>query len=190
MKVLCGTYVRSTGKSCQGPRAPSQPRIGEAQKKRWPFLRNIALSLLFFAVSYTQTRSVHAHDGARGIVKERMKSMKVLGRSMKSLAAIAKGKAAFDTENINSLVEMIKSETGEKFLTHFPAGSAGAPSEASPAIWLEWERFVSLKGVLEEKAENLIASLSSDDPKGNFNLVFKELGGSCSACHKVFRTKN
>ena len=190
MKLFYRTYVRSTGKSRQTPRVPDERRISEAQKQLWKFLRNVALSLLFFAVASTQTVLVHAHDGAKGIVKERMLLMKLMGRSMKSLAAIAKGKAAFDEEKINILVEIIKSESGEKFLNHFPAGSAGAPSEASPAIWYEWERFVSLNRVLEKKAENVIVSLSSDDPKGNFNLAFRELGGSCSACHKAFRAKN
>jgi cytochrome c556 len=158
------------------------------QKQRWKFLRIVALFL--FAIASMQTVLVHAHDGAKGIVKERMLLMKSMGRSMKSLSAIAKGKMAFDEEKINVLVEMIKSKSGENFINLFPVGSAGAPSEASPAIWLEWEHFVSLNGVLEKKAQNVITSVSSDDPKGNFNLAFRELGGSCSACHKAFRTKN
>jgi cytochrome c556 len=190
IKLFYGTGVRLIGKSCQMPGVTGERRIRETQKQRCQFLRSVVLCLLFFAVASTQIVSVHAHDGAKGVVKERMLLMKLMGRSMKSLSAIAKGKVAFDEEKINVLVEMIKSESGEKFLNLFPAGSAGAPSEASPAIWHEWERFVSLNGVLKKKAEKVTASLSSDDPEGNFNLAFRELGGSCSACHKAFRSKN
>ncbi len=133
--------------------------------------------------------TVSPHEGAEGVVKTRMASMKVMASSMKSLSLVARGKVLIDATEIKSHIVKIRKESGERLLQLFPKGSDVNPSEANPKIWDEWNEFAKLAEELSQRAELLESSISIADPHLSFVRAFKKLSAICSNCHKRFRIK-
>ena len=140
----------------------------------------IAMSALFL------NSSSWAHGGATGVVKERMESMKAMGKAMKGLAAMAKGKAEITDEALKEYGNILK-----KGATHipemFPKGTNDAPSEALSKIWTDWDQFIAIAEQLTKDADAL-ASTSSGDAR-NVKVGFAKIGKSCKSCHSEFRQK-
>lgn len=129
----------------------------------------------------------NAHSSATGVVKERMMLMEDVGKSMKGIAGMIKGKAPYDSSEIARLSGIIQERGGDHLTKVFPAGSLDAPTEALPAIWSQWDRFSDLAAQLSIKAEALQKSSSAEKP-----VVMQAFGGlakTCSTCHTDFREK-
>ncbi len=130
--------------------------------------------------------TVHAHKGAKGIVMERMMSMKSMGDGMKSIAAMVTGKAPYDANKTKAISAEI-----EKHATaipkQFPKGSIKGPSEALPAIWQDWDDF---KGHADDLAK-LAGQLASSAENGKTVALglFAKMGKTCSGCHQDYRQK-
>lgn len=133
----------------------------------------------------SQLDVVKAHSGASGVVKHRMELMKSLGKSMKSLAAMFKGKTVYDPATVHKIAVRVQ-EHADKIPTMFPKGSNKHPSEAKATIWMNWSGFEESAGnlrsyavALEQGSKDQIAS----------RKTFKELAKSCKGCHQDFREK-
>ncbi len=129
----------------------------------------------------------YAHQGASGVVKERMESMKTMKEQMKLLGDMAKGKAPFDQQKIASGAGKI-AELATTLTHRFPEGSMDMPTEALPAIWQKWDQFEDLANRLDLEATKLGALASQDSPKPA-RLQIVKLGRVCTSCHKDFRKK-
>jgi cytochrome c556 len=81
------------------------------------------------------TPPAFAHDGATGIVKERMDAMLTLGSTMKSLLKIVKGRVEFDASKVQELTGQLTKHSGSNLTKLLPNGSLDAPSAAVPEIW-------------------------------------------------------
>lgn len=128
---------------------------------------------------------VSAHSGAKGIVKERMELMKDIGKAMKQLSAMARGKAPLDSARVKEAAGSI-AQHGQKIPALFPKGSTKGVTEASPRIWLDPEGF-------RKSTEAMIAAARSvAESNGNsaeLKTSFRRLGKTCSGCHKQYRVK-
>ena len=133
--------------------------------------------------------TVQAHEGAKGVVKQRMDAMKTMASSMKSLHAIATGKAKFDLDKVKTNTSAIRNVGGEKLLKMFPQGSVMSPSEAKPEIWENWPTYVNLVENLSQKLDAMDAVLSTAVTRAEFYSTFMGLSQTCSNCHKRFRAK-
>ena len=91
--------------------------------------------LLALATSYAL-----AHEGATGVVKERMDLMKGQAKQMKLIGDMAKGKKKFDAAKAAAAAHDLGATT-KKIPELFPEGSNKHPSEALDAVWKEWDRF-------------------------------------------------
>ena len=80
-----------------------------------------------------------AHEGATGVVKERMDLMKRQQKDMKLIGDMAKGKTPFDAAKAAEAARDV-SVTAKKIHELFPEGSAGGHSEAKQTIWTEWDQ--------------------------------------------------
>lgn len=168
---------------------------------------------------FVMPTTAHAHDGAMGVIKERMDHMKVLGKSMKALAPFIQGKVAFDQVEIARLAKEIDAHSGETLTKLFPKDSLGAPSEARAEIWQKWSRFEALAQELKDQAQTLLKSSSgqpwlrapmasqtststlgggqnvmADGPAGMpaemvIRMNFMHLSSACKSCHTDFRQK-
>ncbi|MXU64527.1 cytochrome c [Oceanomicrobium pacificus] len=153
-----------------------------------------------------------AHQGASGIVKERMDAMKAMGAAMKAMAPMAQGNAPVQPRAVAELAALLRENGGAALVAQFPEGSIDHPSEARETIWDDPERFAALADSLTVLADELdrLAGLSdipvtrtmatlpapaelanSRGQMANASLgdLFVQIGRSCIACHEDFRIK-
>ena len=82
-----------------------------------------------------------AHNGATGIVKERMDGMSAMGKAVKALTPIMRGAVEYDADKVRSAADVMIKHAGEQMISLFPEGTGGMPSSALPAVWDNWEEF-------------------------------------------------
>jgi cytochrome c556 len=146
-------------------------------------VRKILASLVIFACFAPAV--AHPHPDAKGIVKERMATMKALASSMKALNQVRMGRTP--------IAAAIK--FGEKIIDQsklipkqFPANTYNYPSEASPKIDSERMLFEEQVSDLREAASAMIGVARGGD-LDDFTSSFRNIGKACSSCHKGFRLK-
>ena len=127
-----------------------------------------------------------AHSGATGVVKERMDLMKSVAEQMKTVGKMIKGEEAYAAGQVAAAADAIVGHARE-IPGLFPEGSTDHPSEAMPAIWQDWDRFVELTNDMQRKAEALGASARQSADMKDIRPQFGALGKTCSACHEDFR---
>ncbi|MDV7144144.1 cytochrome c [Tropicimonas sp. TH_r6] len=150
-----------------------------------------------------------AHGGATGIVKERMDGMTAMENVMKSLAPMMKGATSYDEASVATGAKVLSLHSGEAITARFPEGSGGMPSEATDAIWSDWDEFEALALRLETLAAGLEQAVANEggDMSGLTMVgdgasltveqlaempaehVFVMIGRTCAACHKKFRER-
>lgn len=141
----------------------------------------ICINLILFLniFSYTQ---LYAHEGAKGIIKERMDKFKMSKSLMKK---INKG-----LQNDNFIIIEKSAQTlldwSKEMSNYFPEGSDTPPSEASSDIWLDPDGFkIAIKN-FELASLELITQSQSE----NFDMTvnsFRNLAQTCKGCHQKFR---
>jgi cytochrome c556 len=127
-----------------------------------------------------------AHEGATGVVKERMDLMKGQGKQMKLIGDMAKGKKKFDAAKAVAAARDLE-KTTRKIPDLFPEGSNKHPSEALDAVWKEWDRFKGDAHDAEEAANALAAVLEASGQ--DWKAAFQKMTDACKACHETFRAK-
>jgi cytochrome c556 len=138
------------------------------------------------------TTAAFAHEGATGIVKERMEAMSNLGAAMKSLSKIVKGRVAYDAVMYQKLTDQLERHGGANLTKLFPKGSLDKPTAAIPEIWQDWNKFNSFAKSLSQRAKemSMIAQNKSIQPENRIDAMtkaYKNVGKICSACHRDFR---
>ena len=128
-----------------------------------------------------------AHDGATGVVKERMDLMDRQKEDMKIIGAMAKGKVPFDAGKAAEAARDIE-VTAKEIPELFPEGTGGHPSEAKPEVWTKWDEFTRNADALGVAAKDLIAALDSNAP--DWKAKFKGVIDACKTCHKTFRVED
>ena len=144
------------------------------------------LRFAFLAVSASATLAL-AHEGATGVVKERMDLMDRQKDDMKIIGDMAKGKTPFDAAEAAEAASDI-GLTAKKISELFPEGSTGGKSEALPAIWEKWDRFTANAEDLGSAADALVSALG-DSENQDWKAAFEKVGEACKSCHEDFRAK-
>ena len=127
-----------------------------------------------------------AHEGATGIVKQRMDEMEPIGRAVKRIIDRLKSERAL--AEIAREAEEIRAAAA-RMPSLFPPGSRDGHSEATPAVWERWPEFVAAARALEGAAEKLAVTARSG-PDAAIAEQFRATTRACSGCHDVFRVKN
>ncbi len=130
---------------------------------------------------------ISAHEGATGIVKERMDLMISIGQTMKALSAMVRSPAQFDQNDLVDAAGQL-SRKSERMLLLYPEGSMTPPSEASAEIWARPAEFAAIAKALDNEARRLI-DVSRNGSREDLATQFRAIGKTCSDCHKSFRTK-
>ena len=123
-----------------------------------------------------------SHEGAEGVVKERMDRFKENKKAMKAI----KGNLAGDTVIIAQKASEIEA-WAKDMVNFFPEGSTQPPSEALPAIWKEFDRFTDLARANEKAAANLKNLSLSGADRGALSSAFRSLGTTCKDCHNDYK---
>ncbi len=125
-----------------------------------------------------------AHQGATGIVKERMDRFDQSRDALK--ASFAELKAGqFDAIITNARA---MAQWGRDMPSFFPEGSDGAPSEAAPAIWQDKAGFAAAAKAFADAADHVIITAQTKDT-ADTGAALKKLAGTCGDCHRQYRLK-
>ena len=122
------------------------------------------------------------HEGATGIVKQRMDEMEHVGRVVKRINERLKSKRdladiARDAEEIRAAATRIPSL--------FPPGSRDGHSDA---VWARWPEFEAASRALVDDSEKLAgAARTGQEPA--IAAQFRSMTRACSGCHDAFREK-
>ena len=141
-------------------------------------MKNIAIAIASICLSMTSV----AHEGATGVIKERMDRFKQNKEAMKAI----KGNLGGDAAVIAQKASEIEAWANE-MVNFFPEDSNQAPSEALPAIWKEFDRFTELAGANAKAAANLKTLAQSGADTNQLINGFKALGKSCKDCHNDYK---
>ena len=147
-----------------------------------------------------------AHDGAKGIVKERMLHMKEIAKHTKTIGLMIKGETTFSSQTYRQSALAIASHAGTAMTALFPEGSTQAPSEALPVVWEDWSRFSGIAERLEKSA--LAMADAAENPRDNARhaiaserativdirsmspeQAFRAVASICRSCHEDFRVE-
>jgi len=145
------------------------------------------MGLLLGFLSALPMTSVTAHQGATGVVKQRMDLMGSVGESMKTLKGEVKSAAGPDAATVAAAARTI-AEKASQALPLFPEGSLDKPTETLPKVWQNWERFSVLMQKLEREAQQMEA-LANGANRAAIAKQFTVLGKNCRSCHTDFRKK-
>lgn len=96
-----------------------------------------------------------AHNGATGVVMDRMMGMTAMKDVMASLAPMMQGQKPYEVATVQENAAKILAHSGENLVRLFPEGSLQPSSFAKPDIWEEWEDFEALSKQLETYAMGL-----------------------------------
>ncbi|MGQ7843260.1 c-type cytochrome [Granulosicoccus sp. 3-233] len=147
-----------------------------------PFLLGLSLSATIAGVAYS-------HQGATGVVKQRMDAMGEMGDHSSAVADMFKGKAAYDSQVIASAAKVFV-QHGKTMTSLFPdtdMSRTGSQTEALPAIWTRWSDFSDLADEFVTRSEELAVLATTTNDKRVLKRNFFKTTKSCSACHKQFR---
>ena len=134
------------------------------------------------ALSLSSPPAVLAHEGAIGIVKERMDKFKASEKATKRIKqALSRG----DTAVVMAEAEFLVSWASEMD-SYFPENSNQSPSEAKDEIWLQWDDFVDAIQSFENASTALIDAAATEDPRA-MDGAFSDMTKSCKSCHLQFR---
>lgn len=154
-------------------------------RRRWAMHIGLALGLVSLV---GWPGNAFGHDGATGIVKERMDFMKELGDATKALAAMYKGEIGYEPDVARRHAEVIE-DHAPSLIGYFPENSNEPPSESRDEIWERWEEFERLAEELEATSGAFLTAVESSDDIEATRRSFTALGRSCSACHDDFRAE-
>lgn len=126
--------------------------------------------------------SAQAHQGATGVVKDRMDRFKASKESVKQI------KKALKTKDWNAIQKEANAlqQWALEMSNFFPEGSNGKPSEAKDNIWSDWEGFLRSVGSYQEGTEELVKASSKQSLEATAT-AFKATLKSCKACHNEFK---
>lgn len=130
--------------------------------------------------------AVAAHDGATGIVDERMDAMKSMAGDMKALAGMFKEPATFDRERAIEASQTLATHA-ENIPELFPEGSAHPPSRAAEAIWTDWDDFADDAESLKDAAVAFEARANAGAELAELKPAFDSMASDCQSCHQEFR---
>ena len=145
------------------------------------YQRLISLCLACAVIAATPI-SVSAHQGASGIVKERMDQFSQARGQMKKINGALRASDLLGVAEITSQMMAWADEMADAF----PDGSDYAPSQASPAIWQDKTGFAAAIARYDGAIDDLYKAARANDSNAALE-GFQALGASCKSCHRAYR---
>jgi cytochrome c556 len=130
--------------------------------------------------------SAGAHEGATGVVAERMAAMKETAAHMKAMDRALKAGSSVTPDmvaNAEKIVAQARSLSGM-----FPTGSGGGHSGTRAEVWTQREAFEKAMQAFAADSEKLVSAARSGDYTET-RRQFREVANQCLGCHDKFRAK-
>ena len=117
-------------------------------------------------------------------VEARQAAMKAIGGASGTLGKMARGKMDYDKRAAQSAAQTI-AEKAAMIPALFKDDDFDMTTEASPAIWNNFDDFTAKAMALQVAAENAASKTSLTALKG----AMGDLGAACGSCHRAYREK-
>jgi cytochrome c556 len=114
----------------------------------------------------------------------RQKVMKSIGANMGAIGDIMKNELPLQ-ENIAVHARALQLASG-LIPSAFKKEIVQGRTEAMPAIWQEWDKYVAAANKLGEASAALVEAAQGGDAAA-IDAALQAVGGSCGGCHKHFR---
>ena len=142
-----------------------------------------SMNIIFAAILWlASVTALHAHEGATGIVKERMDAFVETRQQMKQMRGAIAESEFVAVANISARMQI----WANKMADYFPEGSDQSPSEAAPAIWSDPDGFAA-KLVSYQTSIRALGDAASSGDRDSTIKAFSALGQSCKSCHQTYR---
>jgi cytochrome c556 len=126
-----------------------------------------------------------AHEGATGIVKDRMAMMQNMDLQLKAIQAMLSGWAPFDAVALRNYAAALH-DSCHQSESLFPAGSQDRASHARPAVWDNPQAFREEFQKLHEASEALVETIAGGG-RTDIAVAINDLRQTCDGCHATFR---
>jgi cytochrome c556 len=148
-------------------------------------MRNALGAMLVAVFTLALALPSEAHEGATGVVKERMDAMEMMAKAMKAIDRRIKQKR--ELEFVRADAKSIQ-EAAAKMPSLFPAGTGKYPSESKAQVWKNWLDFEAKARALETETRRL----AETDPRDIKTLREQALrvSDACGNCHEQYRAKH
>ena len=121
-------------------------------------------------------------------VEEREAIMKERGKIVGGLGKIVQGEEPFEAAEVMAALTALEANAKKLDVdAHFPPGTGGGESEASPKIWEDMAGFKTIDAKYKADVEVAVAAAPADVDalKAHFGTITK----NCGTCHETFRIK-
>jgi cytochrome c556 len=121
-----------------------------------------------------------------GPIEDRQAKMKTVGKSIGTVAKMAKGESDFDAQAaLQAFVDMKNAADGFEEL--FPDGTESGKTEAGPKIFSDRAGFNAKQATFEDVLVKVTAAAPADI--GALRASLGQVGAQCKACHTDYRVK-
>lgn len=146
----------------------------------------LILTLVIGVVASAGVNDLSANDSYDSIIKYRKQVMIANAAHITAIFSVINGETHF-TKHLAAHATSI-SQSARFMLETYPPGSDVGRTDAKPAIWIEWDKFVAAAKSLEQTA-NELASVSDSGDMKVMRQRAEAVGKSCGGCHNSFRKK-
>lgn len=143
--------------------------------------RIVAISALIASMTFSGFTAL-AHEGATGIVKDRMDRFKQSNADIRAVARLVQSAQFDEIAEISQRMNIWANEMAE----YFPHGSDGRPSEAAAEIWTEPEGFAAAINAYIQATEALMTAAAEENAM-DVMRTFQATADSCKSCHRRYR---
>ena len=138
------------------------------------------------AVGFAGLAQAQAPSNPDEIIASRQAGYKHMGENMEAI------KKALDAgQDVAPLAPRVQEivDYSKKIPTLFPVGTeTGHGTHALPTVWSERPQFEKNSANLTTESTKLLTLASAND-KAAFADQYKVVGGTCGACHRVYRAR-
>lgn len=150
-------------------------------------MKKTLMTCFLMAGVFTSSAVLADKDGD-AVIEYRQAHMSLVGANFKPMVGMLKGKVEFDAATVQGMAADLVALSGLNWQRGFAEGSADGKTKAKKGIWKNMEDFESKY----EDFKTAAASLNEVAQGGSKDAILaqiKELGGSCKACHKEYKSK-
>ncbi|MFD2142714.1 c-type cytochrome [Ancylobacter oerskovii] len=118
-------------------------------------------------------------------IADRQEVMAALSEAHKLASAMVKGHAPYDATAAAGAMRSIAADAATLAALFPPGSETGDDTRAAPAIWRNFEDFVSHIARLRAAAE--VAATSASQGLAGFTPAYDAVANACKACHAAYR---
>ena len=140
------------------------------------------VALVIAGMTLAGIQNIQAHDGASGVVKERMDNFKATQQHLKAISQLML------MDEYDEIVDRAGKMRawGAEITSKFQEGSGGGVSDAKAEIWTNFEDFSQHADKHVAALDGLISAAKAGDSDA-LEGAFKAVAGTCKGCHMKYR---